>query len=266
VNISAVLQRKVFGIPVMYLAALFVAVLVFFAWRMRDASSEETPATEPEGDPGSGGGTGGESFGGDSSGPLVTNLPVTPTTVVTDSNALWARRAIEWLYTVGGSTPELATRAITLYIEGSDLSYGQSALVDKANRQFGLPPEPITRGRTLSDQAGKTQGTPPIRHTVRSTSENSFAKLAKLYYGATHYDAVNLLEVANLSLDKTKTFPLGTQVIIPKYRNPKMFKATQSVRSAEAIGGRNGISAAAVREYNDALKFPVKPGTMVRVA
>lgn len=262
--------------PLVYFAALFVAILVFIAWRIRDASGDDTDGVSSEdgdieGDVADGGGS-----GGSETNPIFIAKPVPPTpgtdgVIVEsqDSNENWSRRAVEWLYGQNLATPAQASAAIDAYMNGADLSHGYSALVDKAIRQFGLPPEPIQRGKTLpSGGVAKRQGNPPTRHTVKTTKENTFAKLAKLYYNSDHYDHVNYLEVANLSVPKG-TFAIGTQINVPKYQNPKYYTANSRARTASTIAAKNGTSAAAIYELNDSIRrelaVGVKIGTRVRV-
>ena len=80
---------------------------------------------------------------------------------------------------------------------------------------------------------------------------------------------MNFLEVANLSVPKT-TFPVGTQITVPKYHNPKYYRANAHARTAAQIAGKYGTSAAAIYELNDSIKrelaVGVKIGTRVRVA
>lgn len=275
-NISALLRRKVAGVPVVYFAALFVAILVFIAWRLKNVSgdaTETTPDGDVEGDVADGGGTGGEDPNPVFISKPVPNTPGTDGVIVgtQDSNELWSRRAVEWLYGQHLATPAEAQAAIEAYMSGSDLSYGKSALVDKAIRQFGLPPEPLQRGKTLPSSApAKRQGNPPVRHTVKGTNDNTFAELAQLYYGSHSPDHLNFLEVANISLEPKGTFAVGTQIVIPKYHEPKYYTANAQARTAAKIAAKNGTSSAAIYALNDAiarqLQTGVAIGTRVRVA
>lgn len=278
-NLSELMRRKVFGIPIVYIAALFVAVLVFIAWRVKDVSGS---ANESPSD------TGEESDVEGDVTPVgnpvfIANPSLTPSTGATatdtpsvDTNEAWAKRAIEWIsahnteFDYPVSTHD-AHRAVYGYLNSDALSIRQREVVDRAIRQFGLPPEVPTPGQTKTpNYPAARQGTPPTNHTVKYTTENDFWKLARLYYGSEHYDYVNFLEVANLGVvPKGKNaIPLGTRVKIPAYKNPKYYTSTKSYNTIEKIAARNGTSTAVIRELNDSINFntALKPGTRVRVA
>jgi hypothetical protein len=278
VNIRSIISRKVFGIPVLYLAALVVAILAFFAWRLKDTSDEsgdpETAddATDIAGDPS---GLGQPTFSAGTGATPVTTPPGQIVPETQDDNERWARRAIEWLYGQNHASVSGAQSAIAAFIAGNDLTYTQSALVNKAIKQFGLPPEPVQRGKTLPNNApAKRQGTPPTNHVVQGTNDNTFKKLCVLYYGDAHYDNENLMEVANLGVvPKTaqgRTIARGTTVKIPKRTSPKYYTATTRVNTPDAIARVNGTTPAVIRELNDSLANKWRPGvppkTRVRVA
>jgi len=260
---TALMRRKVFGIPVLYIALAVAAIALYAAIRYKPAT-DETPTDAQATDS-----SAGEDVSGDYSG--VTQQPVfeaTPSVVVggsavQDTNELWGRRAVEWL-TGGGATLSLATSAITKYLNGDQLSQAEGILRDKAVHQFGIPPE----GLIPTSTAGYTgpasrQGTPPCRHTVKGQSDNSFPELALLYFGLNNADAINQLHAANASL--IEPFRTGQVVQIPAFHAPRYVVATSATRTLYAIASKNGVTAATVQALNPGMVFPVKVGTRVRV-
>lgn len=264
------LTKKVGGVPVVYLAALFVGILVVIAWRMKPAADQSgDPATgdDVEGDPSLANGV--PVFIANPTPPYSTPDPATTDPVTVDDNNRWAKRATEWLVATGQANGGDAQLAMNEYINGAQLSYAQGKLRDAAIKQYGIPPEPLTPGGTSAPNTIPTkQGNPPTTHVVKGSNDNDFWKLAKLYYGSDHYDYVNTLEVANLSIRKGRNhLPVGTSVKIPKYGAPKYFLTNIAGMSAQQIAQKNGTTAAAITEFNDSIKFPVaRKGTRIRVA
>lgn len=270
---TSFLRKKVAGVPVLYIAALFVAVLALVAYRMR-------PAEPTEGDIDNG--TDESDVAGDPATADYSNLatqgtvtvqqgtdPATVTPIEAKTNENWAVKAANWLVAQGLASGTVAQSATRKYIAGESLSVTEGKLIDAAVKQYGVPPEPLTAGGVASPPASfaRKQGTPPTTHTVEGKNDNDFWKLAKLYYGSDHYDYVNTLEVANLSIPKGKShMPVGTRIRIPKYAAPKYYLTAGNNQTAQSIAGKNGTSAAAIMELNDSLKFPIpRKGTRVRV-
>lgn len=272
------MDKKVAGVPVIYLVALFVGILAVVAWRMKPANAEE----EAGGDPASEDGLGGDPEEYENP-TFVANAP--PAYVTPDSgdagignstintNEQWARKSAEWLVATGRATGGLALTTMYKYINGEQMSVAEGKLRDAAIKQFGTPPETFTPGQTNNPAEGiaTKQGNPPTTHTVKGKNDNNFWKLAKLYYGSDHYDYVNFLEVANISIPKSKdkvtqAFPPGTKISIPKYAAPKYFLATGTVNTPQAIAARNSTTAAAIMELNDSVKWPAAKGQKIRVA
>ena len=136
-NITGLLRRKFVGVPLVYFAALFVAILVFFAWRLKNQSGDTGTDTSSEGNDVEGDVADGGGSGGSETNPIFIAKPVPPapglvTPQSEDDNANWSRRAVEWLYGQNITTPARAQAAIDAYMNGADLSSSQSALVDKA--------------------------------------------------------------------------------------------------------------------------------------
>lgn len=276
-DIKGALSKKVAGVPVIYLAALFVGILAVVAWRMKPSSDEP----EAGGDPASENGVDGDpdpyenpEWSANAPPVYVSPDPAAVTGNPTiQTNEQWVAKGTEWLVAQGRASGGNAFAILNRYIDGDQLSYAEGQLRDAVIKQFGVPPEPFVPGSTNKPAEGiaTKQGNPPTTHTVKGTKDNNFWKLAKLYYGSDHYDYVNTLEVANISIPKSKdaataAFPVGTKVTIPKYTAPKYYLATKTVNTPQAIASRNSTTAAAIMEYNDSYKWPVKAGTKVRVA
>jgi LysM repeat protein len=270
---TSFLRKKVAGVPVLYVAALFVAVLALVAYRMRPAEPTEgdtdnsTDQADVAGDPAN------ADYSGLATNGTVTvqqgTDPATVTPVEVATNENWARKSANWLVAQGMASGTVAQTATRKYISGESLSVSEGKLIDAAVKQYGVPPEPLTAGGVSKPPAqfARKQGTPPTVHTVEGKNDNDFWKLAKLYYGSDHYDYVNSLEVANLSIPKGRShMPVGTRVTIPKYTTPKYYLTVAANQTAQSIASKNGTSAAAVMELNDSIKFPVaRKGTRVRV-
>jgi hypothetical protein len=293
---SSFVKRKVGGVPVVYLAGGFVAVLLVIAWRMKNSAAAATDptATDPTAATGSAG-TGAVDGNGDPSAVYPTMptgtvvvAPSTPvdTNVPDQTNTDWLKKAVTYLVNTKGHSPGDAQQAITLYLDGENLSYAQGQMRDEAVKQLGLPPDPGSVGSTgakpvttvptpaapkPSPPPVQRQGVPPIWHTVRGVGDNSIGDLIKLYYGnGQDMKYMDLFEIHNPSLPPNGTLRVGTKVYIPKYVAPKYFKATTSVRSATAIAARNGISVKTLTLLNDGvgspkLTFPAPVGAQVRV-
>lgn len=260
--------KKVYGIPIVALVALFAAGVLWYAIRMPRVSDAESDSTEDiEGDPGE------EDIEGDYGNPRNTTtifeVATDPTPdQPTDTDDAWARRVIAWL-TSQGSTATQATNAVQGYLAGESLSYESRSLINRAIEVFGLPPEGIPQsGGTKKYKGPATRaGTPPVTHTVKGTSDDSYPELATLYYGQATADAITLLRAAgdNPKLGNPKTFPPGTSVYIPAWRKPRFFKATSAARTLYAIAKKNGTDTDSILALNPGMNFPVKVGKKVRV-
>ncbi len=280
-DFKGLMQKKVMGIPVLYVAGLLVAILAVVAWRMKPAAEpveavagEDPYATDPEGalegsapvyvaNPSAPG------YGGGGSTP-------TPAEPVEPTNEVWARYAIEWLAAEGHATADQASIAIDKYLAGEQLSIAEGRLRDLAISHFGLPPDRPTSGGTESpDPVTPTPSTPtpkkyiaPGFHTVTGSSDDSYTDMARLFYGRTDNAAIDLIQSYNVSQGHQGPFKPGTRFWIPKYAAPKYVKATSTMRTAAQIIAKNPPlnSVKMLQELNDGMKFPVAVGTKVRVA
>lgn len=279
-NLSGLMQKKVMGVPVLYLVAGFVIVLALVAWRMKPgAGVTPDPAEDTGAAPDAGGGL---TEGGEGAiPPFVANpSPGYGGVAIPDPNASggtpddndkWLRRAVEWLAGQDHATADAATGAIQKYLAGDQLSVAEGQLRDLAIRQFGLPPEIPQSGGTAAPVT-PTPTTPkkyiaPGYHTVSGPEDDSYTDMARLFYGRGDNAAVDLIQSFNPTKGHEGPFPVGTRFWIPPYTAPKYITATASVRTSAQIVARNPpLTAAMLKEFNDGMKFPVKAGTKVRVA
>ena len=153
---ETVAKKKVLGVPVLYLIGGFVAILAVLAWRMK-ATPKTAPATDPNATDQStpagtiGGTIGGAVYPNMPTGTVITPPPGSmipdPSTVPYVDNSTWIRKAVAWLIS-NGENPGTAQTALQHYLAGSDLTYSEGAIRDKAVRQFGLPPDIVDSGGT----------------------------------------------------------------------------------------------------------------------
>jgi len=283
-NLSGMMDKKVAGIPVVYIAGLFVAILVVIAWRMKTAKDtpppEDAAATDTadvSGDPASPGGA--PTF--------VANPPpayISPDAnqgpASIDSNDMWARRSIEWLAANGHGSIDQATVAIQKYLAGEHLSVNEGKLRDMAISHFGLPPELPTSGGTdegsdpippvVTPIPAPTEHTsvPPTTYVV-TASVNTWTKIAQKFYGNADNVHIDYLQSWNVrsGAPHSGAIPVGTRIWVPVYHSPKYIKATTTMRTATDIIKKNPPlnSVAMLQELNDGMHFPVANGTRVRV-
>jgi hypothetical protein len=261
---SNILKKKVAGVPVVYPAAAFVLVLVFFAWKMK--SADATPDGDlPIGTDEEGTAVGEADYSGLKSNGTVTvqqgQDPATVTPVVVKTNDTWIADGVNYLVT-NGYSGGAAQSALSKYINSQQLSYEEGQMRDLVIKQYGLPPEPFAPGSTGQKPASR-QGTPPLYHTIQSGNDNTYTKLAQLYYAKTDSASVALISGHNANAGALTT---GTRVFIPKYATPKYITATKSTDQIGEVAAKNGKSKTEIHALNPTLVFPVKIGTKIRVA
>ena len=285
-KLNAIMSKKIAGIPVMAIAALFAGVILFYAIRMKPADTEEaTDESAPVEDDSVGGDP------GDTSQPVFQANPtilqpsgvVTGSTSVTaipqaDSNDLWKERVLAELLNKGYSY-NVAAGMVSKFLSGTSLSVEEAKVRDAAVKQYGMPPDGV---EFAADKSATTtqpvvpsvtpkpapkavrQGTPPLKHVVKNASDNTIPELALLYYG--YVTTANKRKIAAANAMKSGPFPVGSKVQIPRDTDPKYYKSTAHVNTIHEIAKKNGTTAAALTKLNPKMKFPVKAGTSVRVA
>jgi hypothetical protein len=287
-DIKSLTEKKVKGIPVIYIILVVVVVALAGAIKLKPAKDAETPTDSGESD------AAGDLP--DTSQPVFSATPTItqPSGVVSsitsvsgaDTDTLWSRRAIDWLRQNGFSL-EIATSAITKYVGGQPLSTAEASARDKAVAQFGLPPETIPDTSTTVDTpvpdpvvtpdptdlpttpnyngVASKQGVPPLNHIVKGTSDDTFSELSQLYYGKVGDGSINLIQSYAPQYGRYQAIPVGTSVHIPRFVDPKYYVATSATHTAAAIAAKNGTTRERILGLNDTLNFPVKAGTRVRV-
>lgn len=276
---KALMSRKVAGVPVMLIAAIVMAVLLYFAFKMKPApEEEELPTDEATTDGGDLPDTSQPVFGANPviyqpSGGSVASVPQE------DTNELWARRAIEWLIQ-NGESYSAASGAISKYVAGESLTPEETKIRDKAIAHFGIPPEtpeyaPDVPATVTPDDApapsgvyngpATKQGEPPLTHKVKGKSDDTPAELARLYYGLVNADTKRQIEAHKSNLSIIWPARVGTSVRIPERHDPKYYVATSATRTLYKIAAKNGKNPAVVQALNPTMNFPVKVGTRVRV-
>ncbi len=273
-KLSAIVNRKVLGVRVLYLAALAVIILAYFAWST-SRKPADTGATDPAGTAGLGDlGAVTDSETGDGGGGVPTlstgtvygtSTPISePDPTNLDDNDQWSKRAIAWGDANGLGA--LATQqAVQQYLSGGSLSYDQSQIVSKVIKQFGPPPD-LPTGTTVADKPAQKQGNPPVHHKVQGKNDNTYGLICDLYYGRHDQETIDLVQGANPALGNAPFAP-GSDVYIPVYHLPKYYVVTPAVKTLAQIAAKNGTSQEAIVLLNNGkIKFPAAPGTHVRVS
>lgn len=276
-NFKELAQKKLFGIPVLYLAAGGVIILAVIAWRMKATPTEETAGVAPEdsidGIEGVAVSPTNPYAGYNTSGTVVV-APTTPEAeepVQLDNDA-WVKQGAEWATNAKKASGTVAYTTLTKYVSGEDMSYEEGELVNAVIAEKGQPPEPIGKVGAISDQPARKQfsgsnGT----HVVKGTNDNTAAKLATLYYG--NSDSLRIAQYNTSLGTATTTYPVGTKVTIPSYVTPYYYTVNGKARRGQTkndqwfqtIGAIHGASAAMISAINPNLSEPIKVGTKVRI-
>lgn len=269
-SFSELAQKKVAGIPVLYVAGAFVVILAIVAYKMKPASSEDSgPVDETQGE--SPDQTGGAAdYSGLETQGTVTVVQGSPNTSepVKATNDDWERSAVEYLIEAKLATPSDAQVAIHRYLEGADLTYEQGKLKDAAITKLKLPPEPLTTIGTIGNAPAQKQfSNYPGKHTVKGSNDNTPYKLAGLYYGSTNAEHANRIVASNAKLGPVgTTYSAGSVIYIPAWVTPRYYVITNTTRYPGAAAAKNGIPYDAFLALNPGLVAPYKVGSKVRVA
>lgn len=206
-------QRKIAGVPMLYLLAGFVLILVVLAW------TAKPKVTAPESVDGA--------DSTDNYAPNIQRESVIPPVPVGTVNSIesgetltgnssistndeWLSRAVMFLADKGYS-PGTAQLALSTYLDGGELSFDEGKIRDLAIREFGVPPYPVNVGSTRPDIARK-QGPIPRNHTVKNSNDDTAFELARLYYGRTDATAIKAITDAN---NGATTWQVGDTPRIP---------------------------------------------------
>ena len=275
---TGLLRKKVAGIPVVWVAGAGVAVLAVYAYRTHantDQSTNQDQQGDTSDDPDSQAAaidqkyqTSYDQFTTKGS---VSAAPPGDTTQEpeVETNTSWLKKGIQWQISKGVSAG-VAQSALQTYLSGSNLTYDQAQIRDAVIKEFGLPPDPPDKTNNPDQpkvaDVGKAQGPLPRTHIIKGTADNTYAKIATLYYPSGDTASVTLLANANRTkLTGSGPWKVGTGVYVPKYSVPKYYTSTKKTDTLKEIAAKNGVSQASVRALNPGMKFPVKSGTRVRV-
>jgi hypothetical protein len=266
VSFNTIVQKKVFGIPVVYLALIVVAGLAFLAWKIKPTVTPvaDTPADGlgPEVDP--------DTSGLETTGTvIVAPQPNVPADAIEQTNDKWLRSGVDYLVNEAKvATAGDAQLALSTYLEGGDLTYEQGLWRDKVIGKLGLPPESLPRvGITTTAPAQKQFTAFPGKHTVKGSNDNTASKLANLYYGSGDAAHTNRVVEMNTGLGPaTTTYTPGTVVNIPGYTYPNYYTVTGKNKDNyfTTLAGKFGLSVAQVQALNPTLTQPIPKGTKVR--
>ena len=272
---TSIWRRKVAGIPVIYLAGAIVGVLAIIAFRMRNTNAE-TPMADNvpmETDQNTEADTFDTNYDASyaafqTKGSITAAAPETATQEpVVETNETWLSKAVQWNIK-NGVTAGTAQNALQTYLAGSSLTAEQAVIRDNTIAEFGLPPDPPyqTSATPKATPSARNQGPLPRYHKIESTSDNTYAKIASIYYPSSDKTSVDLLRNANRGrLVTDGPWRIGTTVSVPKYVIPKYYTSTKKTNTAKEIASKNGISTASLTALNPTVKFPVKAGTRIRV-
>ena len=234
------LKRKVFGIPVLYLAAVFVAILALYAWRTKSSAEAVEGAEDIVTDDSEyveGAVAAGNLY---PLSPTGTVYAQSPQAVVDNveyfGNDDWMRKAVADLVSKG-ENPGTAQNALQAYLEGEDLSYAQGLIRDAAIKAHGLPPENFRAGSSADKPvkptpapAPKPEPVKPVvkpepappkpvvkpapkpQRTHKVVRNDTLWDLAQKYYG----NASRWTEIASKNgIRNPKTLQIGKVLVIP---------------------------------------------------
>lgn len=270
-NFQEILQRKVAGVPVLYLAGGFVVILAVVAWKMKPS----TPAAEETSE--DAGGVPGESDAAADYSSLATTGTVTVVQSAQNdiekaeyTNSDWQNDAVNYLIREKKATALDAESAISKALSGADLSFEESQLYNQAVEGLGKrPPDGISSVGTIGTQPGQKQFSLfPGKHVVKNSNDNTPSKLAALYYGSGSIENARLIAGANSALGAPGvTYAAGTTVTIPAFHSPKFYTVTgRGDTTAKGVGAKNGVPEATILVLNTGHSQPYKVGSGVRVA
>lgn len=278
-NFNELAQKKVLGIPVLYLGAGFVTILAIIAWRLKPAADTNTPGTNPAdstaGADGEGqttgqlAGTTSPYDGYDTNGTVVVApQPSTSTPGAQPTNENWLGQAVPYVAAQLHLSSGDVQAGLSKYLNGDDLTYDQGRMRDAAIDKFGLPPEGTAGfGQVGTQPAQKQFANFPGKHVVKNGNDNTSGKLAQLYYNNSDWAHSSFIAAHNASLGPTNTtYPAGTTVVIPDYTRPHYYTVPRGVTTFAQVAAKNGTTSQIVQLYNPQASQPLKVNQVLRVA
>jgi LysM repeat protein len=266
-GVKDVVGYKVGGVPVGLVGALVFVIGV--SWYMRK-NNTDTTVTDATGDNSADPTVTLGTFSANTADITTSQNNAESTGASVDTVDVWTRNAIAWLVTNKNYGTSQATAAVQAYLDSDSVDFQTRQDLDTMLKAIGLPPViPGAGGTSVKPSApASKQGEPPVTHTVKGSNDNTFPKLAVLYYGTSNADYVNAIRARNTAISGLggTSIPVNTRVNIPAYKQPRYYVATAAVNTAYAIAARNSTTPAALFQLNPGVKFPVKAKTRVRVA
>lgn len=279
ISFDEITQKKVLGIPVLYLGAGFAIILAVIAWRMKPAADTTTDGTNPAdgtaGADGNGQTTGqlagtADPYGGfDTGGTVVVQpTPAEATPGAQPTNETWLNQAIPYVASTLKISSGTVQVGLNKYLNGSDLSYDEGRMRDAAIDKFGPPPEGTTGfGQVGTAPAQKQFSTFPGKHVVKGINDNTPMKLAGLYYGTADWTHANFIAAHNVALGPpATTYPAGTTVAIPAYTQPKYYTVPKGITTFTQVAAKNGTTKEVLQWLNPTFTEPFPAGMKIRVA
>lgn len=273
-NMSELMRKKVAGVPVIYLAGAAVIILGIVAYRMKPTTNPATTDNTATDAANPSGATDEANAGADYAGLSSTGTVVvapqttTPVDAVKETNESWGRTAATYLTTEKHHNAGDAQEAITLYLQGSPLSFDQGAMRDEAIAKLGYPPEALDTIGTVSQRPAKKQIVSlPGYHTVENSGDNSFTKIAALEYGTGNDEHTQEIAAKNTQYGNGgDILPVGTRVYVPVFTQAQYYVATKTTLTSGAIGKKFNMPSTAVEALNPGFTWPIPVGRKVRVA
>lgn len=277
-NIKAFFAKRVAGIPVLYIVGVAVGIFAWFAFRMKPSVQDVT--TDEGSDGASGTGDAGAAQNGDLAGSVYDQLKTSGTVVVapapTDdtspsttvkTNETWLSDGVQWLVKEDKATGTIAQAALSKYLEGQNYSFDEGKLIDAWYKQGGPPPDGISSPGKVGTQPAQKQGNPPLDHVVKGSNDDTYGKIATLYYGHNEQQTYDLVQAANVNRLGPVNGPYtpGTKITVPVYRTQKIYTLPRDMDSSQ-ISAANGISRAQFEALNNTTQRQWKKGNKVRVA
>lgn len=210
-NMSGLFSKKIGPVPVIYIAAGFVAILAVVAWRMKTTPDNTGDPVVDAGDAA----TDDPYDAFETTGTVIAapSSTVTPPPTI-DTNEQWARAGAEYLLSKKMTSAGNALIVMTKYVNGATLSYEEGEMRDAVISAIGYPPEPLENTSAVLAHTARKQFTAfPGQHRVTGPADNSLSKIAALYYGTTGGRPMVSLAADNPTLGPG-TLTVGTIVTV----------------------------------------------------
>lgn len=251
-SFSEIARKKVAGIPVIYLAGGFVAILAIVAWKMKPVTPASDIAPDGAGDPNAIDESAYEGLATQGTVTVVQQPNQTTPDETVKTNSTWLRDGAAWLVSEKKASGTEAYSALSKYVNGQDRSFAEDALINAVISHQGAPPEDIAEGGSVSAKPAQKQGEPPTVHTITGSSDDTWAEIAQLYYGNGSPESADLLQFANPNLGSSAgPFAIGTKITVPVYHSPKYYVVPKGPVSWASVAGKNGISETQLRNLNN---------------